>query len=124
MSNRKYINEREYTITHNRYDDRGNVIGTFEKLYRDNTTATHIYLRPEILMADCNGTGSRSGIFNGTRDGKKVVFEWEEKGYVGDKCPLVQRYEVKYTPNDVDLIIYTMDGKEIKVDDDEVAGLK
>lgn len=121
MSNRKYINEREYTITHCKYDDHGRVIETYEKLYKTNETKTHIYLRPDVLMADCTGTGTRSGEFNGERNGKKVVFEWEDRGYVGEKCPLVKSYLVQYKDDDVKLTIFTMDGKAIVVDDEDLA---
>ena len=112
MSNREWIDERHYKILHNKYED-GKLVGQVYKYYTENETATHIYIRPEILMAGQNGKGSATGKFDAYE--KIVVLESEDLGFVGANCPELKGYELEHDGEEVKCVFKCKDGQDVVV---------
>lgn len=76
-SNRKYIDERHYTITHNKYDDNGNIVETYEKMYTDNETKDCIYITKDWInsrLKDMHVGSTFTSHYNQNYE-KPVVFD-------------------------------------------------
>ena len=107
MSNRVWIDDRNYKILHNRYNDDGTV-EQFWVYYKENSTKDTIYITEELdekYAAEYDGgVGTSTSLWPGgvsKQANKKVVYEAKD----GKTTPICKRevertgeaYAIKYT---------------------------
>lgn len=88
-SNREWLDERNYRILHNRYDEKGNVVEQFYRYYTENEDKGAVYFHPDLFMKMQDEMSTGAHQMNFAKEGKKVLLECEELGFM-DKCPEIK----------------------------------